>query len=132
MDKIKHLFETRSGMISKIKLSDYAYGDHKMLVFMLTKKKNTPKGDPIRKRNWTKYNKETLMVKLSSEDWTCDRNDVQSFFNWMESKLINIIDSLAPIETRYNQPNTYQENETTTRPLNKKRKHLKNWKKHGR
>ena len=37
MDKIKHLFETRSGMISKIKLSDYAYGDHKMLEFMKTK-----------------------------------------------------------------------------------------------
>ena len=69
------------------------------------------------------------MEKLICEDWTCERNDVQSFLNWMEIKLINIIDSLAPLETKQIEPNTYHENEKTTRLIHKKRKHLKNWKK---
>ena len=59
------------------------------------------KGDPIIKRNWTKYIKDSLLAKLSNEDWTCNRSGVQPYFNWMESKIIDIIDSLAPIEVSH-------------------------------
>ena len=50
----------------------------------------------------------------------------------MESKLINIVDTLAPIEFTSNRKQTHMSNEKITRLINKKRKHMKNWKPHNR
>ena len=49
----------------------------------------------------------------------------------MELKLVNIVDMLAPIEISHTK-HLVNANEKTTRLINKKRKHLQNWKRHGR
>ena len=36
---------------------------------------------------------------IEQEDWTCTIKDSQSCYNWLESKLINIIDTLALYQT---------------------------------
>ena len=129
---LDHIYESQSGLTHQLKLSEPHFGDHKLLTFLIKQKQNIRHDDPIIRRNWTNYSKAHLIEKLNNEDWCCNRNDVQSYFNWMESQLINIIDKLAPVEVIQSRTNKHISNEKITRLINKKRKHLKNWKRHGR
>ena len=77
-------------MVTNLKLTDHAYSDHKMLEFLVKEKTHPSIQEPVRMRDQSKYNKESLMEKLNNEDWTCTRNDSQSFYNWLESKIVNL------------------------------------------
>ena len=50
------------------------------------------------RRNWRKYNKEKLINVLSQVNWQIEYDNVQSYWNSFESKLIEVVDILAPIE----------------------------------
>ena len=113
-------------MINQLKMSEPIFGDHKLITFVLPRIEKTNQSNETRKRTWLKYSKERLLEKLSTEDWNSTRTDVQSYFNWMETKLINIVDTLAPFQLTSNKHKTHQSNEQITRLINKKRKHLKN------
>ena len=72
------------------------FGDHLLITFET--KANKIEEKPTYKRNWQKYSKDTLIHKISEENWDIPFDSVQSYWNCFESKLINIIDSIAPIE----------------------------------
>ena len=129
---LDHVYESCPGLICQLKLSEPHFGDHKLITFLFKHKQYTTQNDPIIRRNWSNYSKESLMEKISNEDWNSDRNEVQSYFNWMESKLVNIIDILAPVQVTAKRTTKHISNEKITRLINKKRKHLNNWKCHGR
>ena len=50
------------------------------------------------KRNWSKYSKEILIEHLNNTNWQIDHDRVQSFWNSLESKLIEITDIIAPLQ----------------------------------
>ena len=85
---LDHVYESKEGLIQQLKLTEPHFGDHKLLTFQLYQQQNIKQVEPIIKRNWTRYTKDHLTEKLSNEDWNCERKDAQSYFNWMESKLI--------------------------------------------
>ena len=54
------------------------------------------------KRNWKFYTKEKLLAKLSTVNWSINNDDVQSYWNSFESKLIEVVDDLCPLITLEN------------------------------
>ena len=50
------------------------------------------------RRNWQKYSKEALNAKLESQNWQIFNDDVQGYWNCFESRLVRIVDELAPME----------------------------------
>ena len=50
------------------------------------------------RRNWQKYSKEALNAKLESQNWQILNDDVQGYWNCFESRLVQIVDELAPLE----------------------------------
>ena len=44
------------------------------------------------------YSKENLIRKFSTENWEIKKDSVQSYWNEFESKLVEIIDELAPFQ----------------------------------
>ena len=69
---------------------------------------------------------------IENENWNCPIEDGQSYDNWLESKLINIIYTLAPYEMTKPTKNSYKENEKTTRLNNCKGKYLQKWRQNRR
>ena len=49
------------------------------------------------KRDWRRYSAERLMGKLSLESWDADFMDVQPIWDYFESKLVKIVDDIAPL-----------------------------------
>ena len=49
------------------------------------------------KRDWRRYSAKSLMGKLSLESWDADFIVVQAFWNYFESKLLKIVDEIAPL-----------------------------------
>ena len=48
-------------------------------------------------RNWQRYNKELLLAELSKLNLDLTINNVQDHWNYLEHKLVNIADKIAPI-----------------------------------
>ena len=44
------------------------------------------------------YSKENLIWRLSTENWVIKKDSVQSYWNKFESKLVKIVDELAPFQ----------------------------------
>ena len=53
----------------------------------------------IVKRNWSKYNKEALIIALSNVNLEINCCDVQQYWNIFENLIIDVIDTLVPITT---------------------------------
>ena len=51
----------------------------------------------MKRRDWRKYSKESLIVKLNSVDWNIEIDEVQEFWNVVESKLIQINDDIVTL-----------------------------------
>ena len=83
------------------------FGDHLLISFEIASSKMMK--NEIRKRNWKTYSKEKLIENLSKVDWNIEFDDVQSFWNCFESKLVEIIDKLAPLEL-FSTPNANNSN----------------------
>ena len=72
------------------------------------------------------------LQNIEQEDWPCTIEDSQSYYNWLESKIINIVDKLAPYKTHKARKNEYKENKKNTRLKNSKKKYLRKWRMTGR
>ena len=49
------------------------------------------------RRDWRKYSKEILLAELSLVDWSSDVNNVQNMWDAFESKLVKVVDNIAPL-----------------------------------
>ena len=67
-----------------------------------------------------------IVCYKTDEDQACTIKDSQSCYNWLESKLINIIDILAPYQKHKARNTYYKENEQPTRLNNCKQKYVTN------
>ena len=62
------------------------------------------------KRSWIKYKKEILIERLSRTNWDLTSDTVQDYWNQFETKILQIVDDIAPMTTFKN--NTYNKNAT--------------------
>ena len=92
---IDHIYVKDPTQICNISECSPPFGDHKLIKFSISSINKGKK--PIFKRNWKSYNKESLITELSKINWVIENDDVQSYWNSFESKLIEIVDSLAPM-----------------------------------
>ena len=74
------------------------FGDHCVVVTEI-KSKQEKKPNTFR-RNWSKYNKAILIEHLNKTNWQINHDCVQSYWNCLESKLIEITDLIAPLENQ--------------------------------
>ena len=99
--------ETKSSLIDHVYVKDPTsfknlsaitppFGDHKLISFTTTIEK-IPLTE-IFKRNWKNYSKEALLTELSKQNWLIKKDSVQSFWNEFESKLVEIVDIIAPLQ----------------------------------
>ena len=97
----------RSSMIDHVYLSDPTsiinlssitppFGDHLLIYFDTSIEKIAPK--EIFRRNWKNYTKDKLNLILLTQNWLIKKDSVQSFWNEFESKLIEVVDLLAPLQ----------------------------------
>ena len=84
------------------------------------------------KRSWYGYTKDLVCEELSKVDWSCDRNDPQSYYNWLENEILQVIDNIVPykpVKPMYSQS---AENTMTQRLVWKKRNMLSKWRQNRR
>ena len=72
------------------------FGDHLMITFNTKSSKVNP--TPTLQRNWKGYSKEILINELNKVNWDIPYDNVQAYWNCFESKLIEIVDNIAPLE----------------------------------
>ena len=48
---LDHVYETKAGMVTNLKLTDHAYSDHKMLEFLVKEKTHPSIQEPVRMRD---------------------------------------------------------------------------------
>lgn len=125
---LDHLYTNDCTLIDNLNSTIPNFGDHVIVHFDLIVKK-TPETITI-KRDYRKYSKEILCIKLSTVDWDLKINDVQDFWNVFECELLNIIDIIAPLAPFVN--NEVKKNvipPTIKNVLNKRQRFLKIYKK---
>ena len=70
------------------------FGDQKLITFELTTNANFT--NQILKRKWKRYSSSKLNYLISHQNWHIRKDSVQSYWNKFESKLVKIVDQLAP------------------------------------
>ena len=93
---IDHIYLKDPTEITNISSITPPFGDHILITFEINIKKIIE--NQTWKRNWKLYSKENLIRKLSTENWEIKKDSVQSYWNEFESKLVEIIDELAPFQ----------------------------------
>ena len=71
-------------------------GDHVLITMTLNERKVKP--TTSYKQNWRNYSKDKLMTELQKIVFSNTITDVQSFWNSMELKLVELADLVAPME----------------------------------
>ena len=82
-------------MLKDLKSIIPVFGDHKLIMFCIDEMKHKP--DLIYIRDWRHYSKELLCDDLGKISWNTNIDDVQGFWNHLESILINVIDKIVPV-----------------------------------
>ena len=121
---LDHVYTSDPLSIMELKFVTPTFGDHKLIMFKFDVEK--PPETISYRRSWYKYSKEELCNKLSEEDWDLEAETVQSYWDELENKIINIVDLLTPITTFIN--NTYCKEQTPPlleRKLNLRKRLLK-------
>ena len=83
-------------MLKKLTSLTLPFGDHLMISFEINS--NQSSATVIYGRNWQNYTKESLQHNLSLQNRVIENNDVQGYWNSLESTLVTIIDELAPLQ----------------------------------
>ena len=112
--------------------SNEAFSDHSLIMFNVNDSIEIHPTAISHKRSWFKYSSQLLREELSKVNWQCDRQDTQSYYNWLENELLKVIDDIIPYKQLKIKQNPYSENEKTKRLINKKRFLIKRWKKYKR
>ena len=95
---LDHIYTNSNHLVNSITSLTPTFGDHQLIMVELAIAKTQNKN--IVKRNWSKYNKESLILALSNVNLDINCCDVQQYWNILENLLINVIDSLVPITTK--------------------------------
>ena len=93
---IDHIYVKNPIAITNLSSVIPPFGDHCLIMFNI--KLKIIKANSSLKRNWKLYSKEKLLSKLNNLNWLIRNDDVQSFWNSFESKLIEVVDDLCPLE----------------------------------
>ena len=93
---LDHIYVKDPTVISSLSYITPTFGDHVLLSFVIHSSRTKP--HTTLKRNWKHYNKDKLISKLNECDWNIENDDVQNFWHVFESKLVEIIDTLCPLE----------------------------------
>ena len=125
---LDHIYVKDPMLVSNVNCVNPFFGDHVLVEFLVNVKKCKTNANIC--RDWRKYSKELLNVKLAEVDWNIQIDDVQEFWNAFESLLIKIVDEIVPL-TEFN-GNII--NEMTPKliknKINKRNRWLKFFKKH--
>ena len=91
---LDHVYTNDSTLVENITSVTPLGGDHKIITFTTFGICAPPL--PILKRDWKNYSKESLINKLNLVNWQIEADDVQSYWNIFESKLLAVVDELVP------------------------------------
>jgi hypothetical protein len=58
-------------------------------------------------RNWKGYSREKWIDLLRSEEWTIDQQSVQDISNHLETMILKILQTIAPLEEQLLKNNSY-------------------------
>ena len=105
---IDHIYCTDPLLEETLESFEPTFGDHIALLIKVNGDKKSLHCN--QRRNWTSYTKEKLLNMLREVDWQIDYDDVQSFWNHLESKVLSVVDELVPMTTFIN--NTYVKEKT--------------------
>ena len=83
---LDHVYYTDPTVIRNLRSLSPFFGDHLMVEFSINGPK--PNKQVVKRRDWRRYSRGLLNEKLSTIDWDIDFGDVQSQWNYIESKLI--------------------------------------------
>ena len=89
--RIDHIYTNCEDQIQRLTFSNEAYSDHLLIMFSVKTTEVTPHTKTLFKRQWYGYTKEVLCEELSKVDWTCDRDDPQSYYDWLENEILPIL-----------------------------------------
>jgi hypothetical protein len=91
---LDHIYSKDPELIRDLQPIDTEIGDHKLVVFKLAGKITEP--NITFKRDWRKYDKQTLINMLNRANFNMALDCVQETWNRFENELIVIIDQIAP------------------------------------
>ena len=125
---LDHFYVRDPTLVAEIINKRPLIGDHQLIILDLPSKPIEPK--TILKRCWKNYNKQKLLLELAALDFSQEPNDPQNYWNMLETKLLPVIDKLAPkvafvnnVTTKSIQPNKFIKNK-----LNLRKRLIKNLK----
>ena len=93
---IDHIYTRDTTLITNLCSIAPPFGDHLLITFTIRSLRSS--NSSSYKRNWKNYNKSILNENLAHQDWDLEHDEVQACWNSFESKLVKIIDKLAPPE----------------------------------
>jgi exonuclease III len=93
---LDHLYVKNPDHVTNIEMYEPLFGDHKLITFDIMARHTVH--NTVLRRNWSQYSKEKLIYALSLEPFNIETDSVQHTWNLFETALINITESLAPIE----------------------------------
>ena len=93
---IDHIYIRDTTIITNLCSIAPPFGDHLLITFTIRSLRSS--NSSSYKRNWKNYNKSILNENLAHQDWDLEHDDVQACWNSFESKLVEIVDKLAPPE----------------------------------
>ena len=83
--RIDHIYTNCTDQIQRLQFSNEAFSDHLLVMFSVIAIEKTQSTKTVFKRSWYGYTKDLVCEELSKVDWSCDRNDPQSFYDLVES-----------------------------------------------
>ena len=119
---LDHIYTNDSTLVENITFVTPLGGDHKIIIFSTLGTCSSPK--PILKRDWKFYSKDSLIEKLNLVNWQIEADDVQSYWNIFETKLLKVVDELVPYKTFVNDQKTSDFKPQFIKSILQKRKRL--------
>ena len=93
---IDHIYVKNPFVISNLSTRIPLVGDHKLVMFEIASRQEPPK--IYLRRNWKNYSKSKLLEALAVTNFSFETDSVQASWNLFENSLIDIVDTLAPLE----------------------------------
>ena len=92
---LDHIYVQDPLVISNVCAKEPLCGDHVIIIFKISGKPDPP--TVTLKRNWQDYSPEKLIANLSNLSFDFEADQVQAYWNKLESLLLPVIDNIAPI-----------------------------------
>ena len=113
---LDHIYVNDVTLVTNISQLKPIFGDHKLVMAELCS--NRPQPKITFRRDWRHYSKDKLNNLLSETEWSNTAVDVQELWGDFETKLIKIVDELAPMAQFFDGKLTVCMNPTIKNKLN--------------